>query len=381
MVCAYLLTSKFDLEAQAKLRERGKLGVRVQDAPPVETSRLRSLQHQITAGRLLWAALGLATLVVTVTHLHELRQILATLRHAEAPYLIGAAAFQAAFLLNLALYHHSVFAATGLRAPLHRFVLLATAAYFVNLVSKTGGLGGVALYLNEGSRRGFPGGRVITAYMVNIVLGHLAFLATLALALVLLYVRGSLNTEEVVASGVIFAVLVVIFVLLLLAVSSRARLERLYRWLARLGNRAVGLLGRGPIAVEEGAAESAGELHDAVEHVRGHLFSYGRPFVHAVLVEVLSIGVLFMVAQALDANITLATAVAAYALSVLFAMIAITPAGLGFVEASLAVLFVSFGVPATRSVAVSLGYRFFEFWVPLLLGAAALRALGKAESA
>ncbi|HEU4758989.1 MAG TPA: lysylphosphatidylglycerol synthase transmembrane domain-containing protein, partial [Dehalococcoidia bacterium] len=283
------------------------------------------------------------TLAVTVTHLHELRQIADTLSHARPAYVVGAVLLQAAFLANLALFYHSSFAATGLKAPLGRFVLLGIAGYFVNLVSKTGGLGGVAPYLSEGSQRGFPSGRVITAYMVTVILGHAAFLSTLATALVFLYSRGSLNDEEIIASAVIFTLLLVIFVLLLATVSSRARLERLYRWLGSLGDRVLGLVSRRPVSDEEAVGASAGELYDAVEHVRGHLSSYGRPFLHAVLVEVLSIGVLFLTAQALDAHIGIATAVAAYALSVLFAMIAVTPAGLGFVEASLAVLFISFG--------------------------------------
>ena len=357
------------------------MGSELRQVPSLSTRESRSWRGQITFGRLLWAVLVVAALVVVATHLRELRQILTTLRHAEPPYLAAAALFQAAFLANLALYYHSTFVATGLRAPLHRFVFLGISGYFVNLVSKTGGLGGVALYLNEGSRRGFASARVVTAYMVTVILGYVAFLSTLALALVLLYARGSLNAKEIAASGIIFGLLAVVFVVLLVGISSRSRLERLYRWLAKLGNRVVGLLGRRPIADEGGMAESAGELYDAVEYVRTHPFKYVVPLVHAILIEVLSIGVLFMVAQALDANITLATAVAAYALSVLFAMIAITPAGLGFVEASLAVLFVSFGVSATTAVAVSLGYRLFEFWVPFFLGAAGLRILGRARAA
>ena len=357
------------------------MGSEIRQAPSPGTKRSRSWRDQITFGRVLWSVLIVVGLSVVATHLHELRQILTTLRHAEPPYMAGAALFQAAFLANLALYYHSTFAATGLRAPFRRFVFLGISGYFVNLVSKTGGLGGVALYLNEGSRRGFAQARVITAYMVTVILGHVAFLSTLALALVLLYARGSLNAKEIAASIVIFALLAGIFVVLLVAISSRSRLERLYRWLARLGNRIVGLLGRAPIADEQGMTASANELYDAVDYVRAHPLRYVIPFLHAVLIEVLSIGVLFMVAQALDANITLTTAVAAYALSVLFSMIAITPAGLGFVEASLAVLFVSFGVSATTALAVSLGYRLFEFWVPFFLGAAGLRFLGKVQAA
>ncbi|MBI5284553.1 MAG: hypothetical protein HY874_05610, partial [Chloroflexi bacterium] len=41
----------------------------------------------------------------------------------------------------------------------------------------------------------------------------------------------------------------------------------------------------------------------------------------------------------------------------------------------LSVLLVSFGVPRHHAIAAALGYRFFEFWLPLLLGAMSLHLL------
>jgi uncharacterized membrane protein YbhN (UPF0104 family) len=54
-------------------------------------------------------------------------------------------------------------------------------------------------------------------------------------------------------------------------------------------------------------------------------------------IELLSVATLFVVAMALHAHLSLGLATAGYALSLLASILSITPAGLGFVEASLAV--------------------------------------------
>ena len=107
------------------------------------------------------------------------------------------------FVLNLTFFYVTTFWATGLRASVWRFVFITQASYFVNLVSKTGGIGGIAFYLQEAHRTGQPVARVSAAYMAAYVLGYAAFLVVLVAALILLYLQGSLTQAEVVASLII----------------------------------------------------------------------------------------------------------------------------------------------------------------------------------
>ena len=68
------------------------------------------------------------------------------------------------------------------------------------------------------------------------------------------------------------------------------------------------------------------------------------PFLHALGIELLAAALLYLMAHAVHADITVRQALSAYAISLLFSLVAITPSGLGFVEVSLSVLLVSFGV-------------------------------------
>ena len=326
-------------------------------------------------------ALAVLTLAVVLTNLSGFRDTLDAFAHANPLYLLAAAGFQATFLLNLAFFYQSSFAILGLRAPLRRFALLGIGGYFVNMVSKTSGFGGMALYLGEGSRRGFQKGRTITAYVVTMILGHVAYFATLALAFGFLYLSGSLKPVEAVAAAVMSVLLLGVLAAMVYVTSDRGRLEAVWRFGHRVIFRFKRFFSRTAALSDDAATDSANELYEAVADLRHEPLRYAQPMAHAFLVEALSIGVLFSTARALGADISVSQSVIAYSVAVLFSMVSITPSGLGFVEASLAGLLVSFGVSFHHAVAAGLAYRMFELWLPIFLGAIAVRALAGREGA
>jgi len=156
---------------------------------------------------------------------------------------------------------------------------------------------------------------------------------------------------------------------------SRQSLEHLFSRAAKSVNLVARLLRRRPFIHDQGVRNTAAQLHEAAAQVRQHPERYALPAFHALGVEVLSAGMLYLLALSQRGNIGFEAALAAYAISLLFSMIAITPSGLGFVEASLSVLLVSFGLPRQPAIAAALEYRLFEFWMPVALGAPSLFAL------
>ncbi len=58
-----------------------------------------------------------------------------------------------------------------------------------------------------------------------------------------------------------------------------------------------------------------------------------------------------------------------YVVATLFAMISVTPQGVGVVEAAVLVAFTSFGVSSAAGMAIALVYRGIVFWFPFLVGA------------
>ena len=68
-----------------------------------------------------------------------------------------------------------------------------------------------------------------------------------------------------------------------------------------------------------------------------------------------------------------------FLVSLLFSFVAFTPAGLGFVEASLAVILISFGVDQASAIAIALVFRLFDFWLPVAIGALSLVAVKRSR--
>lgn len=336
--------------------------------------------RHVPVARILWIVLLAATVLAVAMSGSELRQVWRAVRAADRRYLAAAMGIEAAFVVNLALFYTSTFRASRVPAAHGRFFLLTSAAHFVNIISKSGGLGGIALYLNEGRRFGASSARITAAYLAAYVLGYVAYFTVLIAALILLYLRGSLQSAEVAASIVILVIVVVSAVIIGAGLRSEAALERLYLFAARPLNLVARLLRRKPFVERETAIETVRELYDAVTHVKRNPAAYVVPFVHALLVEVIGVATLYVVARSLHAEVRFDSALIGYAVSLLFAMLAVTPGGIGFVEASLGVLLVSFGVDRHTAIAVALMYRLYEFWIPLALGAIALQFLRERSS-
>jgi uncharacterized protein (TIRG00374 family) len=330
---------------------------------------------RLSTGKLLWIALAIAAVAAIATSVHELRAIVDTIVSARWGFVAAGAGVEVLFVVNLALFYTATFRATGVRAEPRRFLLLTSASHFVNLASKTGGLGGIALYLQESRRTGDSPVRASAAYMIAYALGYAAFFVVLILALVLLYARGSLKPIEVGASAVILCIIAAVGTAMASGLRSQESLERLYLLATRPLNFVARLLRRQPFVDSEAAHKTTTEIYEAVTYVRQHPRRYVLPAFHALAVELLSAAILYLMALSQRANIGIEAALAAYAISLLFSMIAITPSGLGFVEASLSVLLVSFGMSTQPAIAAALEYRLFEFWLPVLLGALSVLAL------
>lgn len=73
---------------------------------------------------------------------------------------------------------------------------------------------------------------------------------------------------------------------------------------------------------------------------------------------------------------------AGYGIPYLIAKIAfLFPGGIGVIEASMAAIFASLGVPAEVSAVVIIGYRLMSFWMPMLFGFPASGLLSKRKAA
>lgn len=302
----------------------------------------------------------------------DARQVISLVRGAYWPFLLVAVAVETVYVLTLALFMTHTFRAVGLPARLRRFLPLSLASHFVNVLSKTGGVAGIALYAREANGQAYTAQQSSVAYLMRHFLGYVAYFVVLAATLVLLYVHGSLHMVEVVGSVIVISLGAGVVVCGWFATRSGSRLERLMLLTGSPVNAVMRRIGRAPLIPVARAHEVAAELHRTLQAAMTRPSRYLLPFVFALLVELLSAVILLIIAAALHAHISFVTAMAVYAISLLFGMIAFTPAGIGFVEASMTFLLISFGVDASHAIAITVAFRLFDLWIPIALGALSL---------
>ncbi len=329
---------------------------------------------------LVWGLLIILGCVTIALNGPELKRALNTLSDARLAYLPVLVLVQILFVLNMGLFYSSAFRAAGLKASTSRFFLVSAAGYFINLVSKSSGFGALALYMKEGERSGDSAVRVAAAFMVAYVLNYSAYISVLVAALAILAIEGSLTLAEAIASAVLLVFLAGVAVVIVAGFRSQHNLHRILQVLFAPLNWMAGLVIHRPLIHPESLEASAAEFFEAVHLMARHPARFFLPFLYALGVELVGVVTLYAVAHALHANVSLGVAFAGYALSTLASILSITPAGLGFVEASLAVFLVSNGLSRPEALAVTLGYRVFEFWLPVAVGAVSALYLRLARS-
>ncbi|MCZ2108597.1 MAG: flippase-like domain-containing protein [Dehalococcoidia bacterium] len=298
-------------------------------------------------------------------------------RYANLPLFGLAVALTGLWLLNMAAFHRATYRAVGLDIPFHSMAWLTAGSTFVNMVAKSGGMGGIALFIQDANRRGQPRGLVITSYLLAGQLGHLAFALTLLIALVVVWLDGQLTGIDVAASA-IFAIYVgVQGVAFAVGIRSRAALRTLHRIPPEARWRVMRAFGRGAANRPEPDDSGADELFEAIHLLINQPRRMIVPAVHALLVEVLGVATIWTVLAMFGEWTSMQAPVVAYALSVLFSIIGVLPAGIGFAEASLGATFTAYGVPGATAAVAVITYRLFEVWVPFAIGGYAAQQLAR----
>ncbi len=328
--------------------------------------------------KIILLVLGLLALAYIVFSLAELQSILSTLRRSNPLYLLAAIAVEAVVLLASTATFRVLYRMVGLEESRGRMFLMVTAATFVNVIVPSGGMGGMAVFMDVARRRGQPTGRVMLTGVLFLVCEYASLLAALTAGFVVLMRRGRLDATELGAAGVLLLMAACIAGVLIVGYKSPRLLGSLLAWLARGVNRVLRpMLHRDVLSVSAAHAFAA-EMGEGFTTLTSNRNRIPLPLALAVINKLLLILVLALSFMALGVTYTPGTVVAGFSIGHLFFYVSPTPAGVGFVDSILPVALSSLTVPFSQAVLVVLVYRMVTFWLPLGSGALAFRHLQRA---
>ena len=305
----------------------------------------------------------------------ELENILRTLQQANPRFLALALLVQAGWFFILGSTFQSIYSLLGLHESRRRLTLVAAASAFVNIVTPSAGMGGLAILISDGRARGHPPGKVTVASALFLLIDEAAFLCVLALGMIVLIRRNNLGAGEITASLILLAIACVIAFLLYLGYRSAEALGTTLAKMARIVNRIVFPFIHREYLSEERAHSFAAEIADGLGSLPEKPRSLIHPFLLSLTNKVLLMLVLTCSFLSFDVPFSAGTIIAGFAIAYLFLIVSPTPSGIGVVEGVMAIALGSLGVEFSQAVIITLSYRGITYWLPLAVGALAFRSL------
>lgn len=305
----------------------------------------------------------------------EIESVVETLRTGNLWFVLLAILIQLTWYIAAGLTYQSLYQLLGMYESVYKLALLYASANFVNTVAPSAGVGGMAVFIAAAERDGHSAGKVTVASMVSLFLDYVAFLCIIALGLIVLIRRNDLDPTEIAASAVIFMIATGLGFLLYLGSKSATALGNALAWLARLVNRMARPFIHREYLSEARAHQFAAEMADDLKSLPQQSHALLVPFLYCLTGKVLLMGVLMSVFLAFQVPFSAGTIIGGFAITYLFLIVSPTPSGIGIVDGIMPLALSSLRVPWGQAVIITMAFRGITFWLPLALGAIALRVL------
>lgn len=325
--------------------------------------------------KLLIALVLLLGVAFVIGQAAEVQTIAETLRRGDWRFIILAVVVQIAWLFNVAASYRAILQATGIEERVERLVFLAAAANFANIVAPTAGVSGMAVFLSDARRRGYSPGKVTISSVLFLVLDYAGFLCVLTLGLIVLLRRHNLSIAEITASTILVSIAAVMALLMYLGTHSAQSLGRVLAWMARMVNNLVRPFTHREYLSELRAHEFARDAAEGLQELRRNPRSLILPSALALSNKAFLLSIFFFTFMAFKVPFSPGTLVAGFSVGYLFMIVSPTPSGIGVVEGALTLVLRSMYVPLSDAAVITLAYRGITFWLPLLFGMVAFRAL------
>lgn len=243
---------------------------------------------------------------------------------------------------------------------------LVFGTFFMNTIAPSLNLAGTTLVVDDARRRGIAPGKATSAALLMQITIDGAFVTIMLIAFAILALTVGLSPVWFLLGLVVICLVSAMIGILVLGRKRPALVLRLLRPVEHLVNRVRAKFKKPPL--DPWIERVVGTFSDAAgligHNPRPTLKAYGCSLVASTceLACFSLVGVGFGVfhPEAL---------ICGYVVATLFAMISITPQGVGVVEAAVVVAFTMFGETAAAGTAIGLVYRGIVFWMPFLIGA------------
>jgi uncharacterized protein (TIRG00374 family) len=276
---------------------------------------------------------------------------------------VSALLFAGSFYLSALVFRLSL-AAAQVRSRTLELLRPLMVSIFLNTAAPVG----EAVFVDYAVERGESAARAAAGTILGLAVDLGTTIPFIAVGLGLLGASHSIPVYFVVVSALFVFVVALMLAALWLAKVRRSWLEAALRGIEHTFNWLVRLLKRETRGDSGWAARSAVQFGEAASSMARS----PKLLVSATGAGLLFHGVnasgLYTLCLAFGQHVSLGIAIAAFSMSIVLYVVAVTPQGAGPTEGVMALLFADSGMGSAKAVAVAITYRIFNIWIPLLAG-------------
>lgn len=301
-----------------------------------------------------------------------------------ALYLLLASLFAALAFFFVVMMHHKVFEMLGIRRTRLEMFLLQTQSLAMNVLVPSAGVSVGVVFAGDAKKRGDSTAAAITGVILTLLVDYVSIAILLTISMIYLASVGALGLHVIVPAAAFFLLAIGLYMLIYFAGRNQKLLKRILDFCKNVINKVFKFFKR-PVAIksETQVDKFIVELSSAYEIMRRQKKSLFQALGYILTSHFMYLVCMYILFLSLGIDPMYRVMLAGYAIGIMVVVISPTPNGVGFVEGSMALAYTSMGVPGAAAAAVTLIYRGFCFWVPLLVGFVALQRkhlLGLAEN-
>lgn len=305
-------------------------------------------------------------LAVVLLRGNQLVELLDTMKQGAAIPLIAALCTQLGKYFAQSFAYSFAFEAVDEHMDPRSTLPLVFGTFFMNTIAPSLNLAGTTLVVDDARRRGIAPGKATSAALLMQITIDSGFATIMIIGFAILAATAGLSPLWFLL-GLLVIVLVSVMVLILVLGRRRpAFVLRLLRPIEKLVNRVLVKFKRAPLA--PWSEKAVASFSDAAGLIAHNPKTTAKVFGCSIVASACELACFSLVGVGFGVYQPEAL-ICGYVVATLFAMISITPQGVGVVEAAVLVAFASFGVSNAAGMAIALVYRGIVFWMPFLIGA------------
>lgn len=243
---------------------------------------------------------------------------------------------------------------------------LVFGTFFMNTIAPSLNLAGTTLVVDDARRRDIAPGKATSAALLMQITVDSGFATIMLIGFAILAATVGLSPLWFLLGLVVIALVSVMVLILVLGRKRPALVLRILRPIERLVDRIRARFKKPPL--DSWVERAVASFSDAAGLIGHNPKTTAKVFGCSIVASSCELACFCLVGVAFGVTYPEAL-ICGYVVATLFAMISITPQGVGVVEAAVVVAFTSFGASSAAGLSIALVYRGIVFWMPFLIGA------------